>query len=57
MKFEFDWPKGFRGMFENVDGRLTDRQQTYWYTISSPMSLWLRCANYFTGTFPHNVMY
>ena len=25
MKFEFNWPSGFRGeMFENVDGRTTD---------------------------------
>ena len=34
-------------MFENVDGRRTDRRtdagrQSHWYTISSPMSLWLR---------------
>ena len=44
MKFEFNWPSGFRG--EDVwkcwrtDGRRSD-----WYTSSSPMSLWLRWAN------------
>ena len=36
-------------MFENVDGRTdngwTDGRRSDWYTISSPMSLRLRCAN------------
>ena len=29
MKFEFNWPSGFRGeMFENVDGRTPDDGRT-----------------------------
>ena len=38
MKFEFDWPSGFRG--EDVcncgrtDGRMTDGRRSDWYTIS-----------------------
>ena len=35
-----------RTMFEIVDG-LSDRPQSDWYTISSPMSLPLRWANKF----------
>ena len=31
-------------MFENVDGRRMDGRQMPVYTISSPMSLWLRLA-------------
>ena len=48
MKFEFDWPSGFRG--EDVwncgrtDGRTTDGRRSDWYTLSSPMSLRLRWA-------------
>ena len=50
MKFEFNWPSGFRGvMFKNVDGwrdrRMdgrTDGRQSDWYIISSPKSLQLR---------------
>ena len=42
MKFEFNWPVvSEEKMFENVDRR-TDGQWSDWYTISSPMSLWLR---------------
>ena len=26
-------------MFENVDGRTTDRRRSHWYTNSSPQSL------------------
>ena len=49
MKFEFNWPSGFRG--EDVwkswrmDWRQTDVRRSHWYTISSPMSLRLRWAN------------
>ena len=31
-------------MCEIVDGRTTDGHPSDWYTISSPMSLWLRQA-------------
>ena len=47
MKFEFNWPSGFR---EDVwkcwrtDGRLTDGHRSHWYTNSSPRSLRLRWA-------------
>ena len=34
MKFEFNWPSGFRVMFENVE-RQTDGQQSHWYTFGS----------------------
>ena len=41
MKFEFNWPSGFRGDFENNDGRTddgrTDGRWSDWYTISSLM--------------------
>ena len=41
MNFELNWPSGFKGEDENVDGRMdglpSDRK-----TICSPMSLWLR---------------
>ena len=51
MKFEFNWPSGFRG--EDVwkcwrtDGRRTtdDGRRSHWYTNSSPRSLRLRWAN------------
>ena len=34
MKFEFNWPSGFRGdVKKNVDGRRTDRHRSDWYTI------------------------
>ena len=43
MKFEFNWPSGFRGEdVENVGGWTDDGRQSDWYTISSPMSLRLR---------------
>ena len=43
MKFEFNWPSGFKEkMFENIDRRMTDRRRSDWYTISSPMSLLLK---------------
>ena len=50
MKFEFNWPSGFRG--EDVwkcwrtDGRRTtdDGRRSHWYTNSSPRSLRLRWA-------------
>ena len=52
IKFGFDWPSGFGE--EDVwncerrttdDGRTTDgRTPDHWYTISSPLSLWLRWA-------------
>ena len=38
MKFEFNWPSGFRRCLK----MLTDGRQSDWYTISSPMSLWLK---------------
>ena len=38
MKFEFNWPSGFRGMSENVD-RWTDRRGSHWYANSSPEPL------------------
>ena len=40
MKFEFNWPSGFRRCLK----LLTDGRQSHWYTISSPMSLRLRWA-------------
>ena len=37
MKFEFNWPSGFRGEdVENVDGRTTNGRRSHWYTNSSP---------------------
>ena len=42
MKFEFNWPSGFRG--EIVDEATTDGSRSDWYTISSSMSLPLRYA-------------
>ena len=49
MKYEFNWPSGFRGedvwkCWRTTDGR-TDGRRSHWYTISSPMSLRLRWAN------------
>ena len=44
MKFEFNWPSGFRG--EDVwKCWRTERRRSDWYTISSPLSLRLRWAN------------
>ena len=38
-----------------TDGRPTDGRRSDWYTISSPMSLWLRWAkNNFGNAFPEN---
>ena len=47
MKFEFDWPSGFRGEdvlnYGRPDGQQTpDGCRSDWYTITSPMSLRLR---------------
>ena len=43
IKFEFNWPSGFR---EDVwkCWQTTDGRRSHWYTISSPMSLRLRWA-------------
>ena len=41
MKFEFNWPSGFKCLKMLKDGR-KDIQQSHWYTYSSPMSLRLR---------------
>ena len=48
MKFEFNWPSGFRGedvwkCWRTPDGR-TDGRRSHWYTISSAMSLGLKWA-------------
>ena len=43
MKFEFNWPSGFRGEDVWNCGR-TDGRRSDWYTFSSPMSLRLRWA-------------
>ena len=52
MKFEFNWPSGFRGedvwkCWRTDDGQLTtdDGRRSHWYTNSSPRSLRLRWAN------------
>ena len=29
MKFEFTWPSGFRGVFENVEGRMPESLVNY----------------------------
>ena len=50
MKFEFNWPSGFREdvwkCLRTDDGWTTDKgHQSHWYTNSSPPSLRLRWAN------------
>ena len=56
MKFEFNWPSGFRG--EDVwkcwrtDGRTDDGRRSHWYTNSSPRSLRLRWAKKAWKKFP-----
>ena len=51
MKFEFNWPSGFREedvwkCRRTTDGRRTDDgRRSHWYTNSSPWSLRLRWAN------------
>ena len=44
MKFEFNLPSVFleEKMVENVDRRMMDGLRSDWYTISSPISVWLR---------------
>ena len=41
MKLEFNWPSGFRVVWKCW---WTDGRQSDWYTICSPMCLWLRWA-------------
>ena len=54
MKFEFNWPSGFRGedvwkCWRTTDGRRTDDgRRSHWYTNSSPPSLRLRWAKNWT---------
>ena len=54
MKYEFNWPSSFRGedvwkCWRTTDDGRTDGRRSHWYTISSPMSLWLRWAKNRTG--------
>ena len=44
MKFEFIWLSGFRGEDVWNCGWTDKGRRSDWYTISSPMSLWLRWA-------------
>ena len=55
MKYEFNWPSSFREdvwkCWRTTDGRKDDGRRSHWYTISSPMSLWLRWAKKIGCTF------